>query len=62
MATAIRAVNAANSGGGRGKDDKLRIGVFELREKAALAYEISREFLKADKGSEPVTQENRSLH
>ena len=45
----------------------LRIGVFDSREKAALGNEISREFLKADKGSEPVTQEDtdrneRSFH
>lgn len=31
------------------------IGVFDSREKAALAYEIAREVLKTDKGSEPTS-------
>jgi hypothetical protein len=33
------------------------IGVFDSREKAALAYEIAREVLKTEKGCEPTTQE-----
>ena len=33
------------------------IGVFDSREKAALAYEIAREVLKTDKGNEPTTPE-----
>ena len=33
------------------------IGVFDSREKACLAYEISREVLKADKGEEPKPSE-----
>lgn len=33
------------------------IGVFDSREKAALAYEIAREVLKEDKGDGPLPQE-----
>jgi hypothetical protein len=33
------------------------IGVFDSREKAALAYEIAREVLKEEKGGGPLTQE-----
>jgi hypothetical protein len=33
------------------------IGVFDSREKACLAYEISREVLKTDKGEEPKSSE-----
>lgn len=33
------------------------IGVFDSREKACLAYEISREVLKTDKGEDPKPSE-----